>query len=83
MLLSAGDVIALAQYWGFVKGCLLNGFLMMAHVRLNVGAKAEQNSSLSLYNNPQPLGLTEDPISLDISIHLAVNLNTMAFNLLY
>lgn len=66
MLLLARDVIALAQYWGFLKGCLLNGFLMMAHVRLNVGAKAKQNSSLSLSNIPQPLGFTENPLSLDI-----------------
>lgn len=40
-LLLAKDVIALAEYWGFLKSCLLNGFLMMAHVRLNVGAKAK------------------------------------------
>ena len=82
MLLLARDVIALAQYWGFLKGCLLNGCLMMAHVRLNMGTSAKQNSSLSLCNNPQPLGCTEDPLSLDISTQLAVSLKTMAFNYL-
>lgn len=76
LLLLARDVIALAQYWGFLKGCLLNE---LAYVRLNAGAKAKQNSSLSLYNNLWPLGFTEDPLSLDISAHLAVSLMTMAF----
>lgn len=76
--LLVGDAITLSQYWGFIKGCLLNGFLMMTHV--NVGAKTKQNRRLSLYNNPQPLGLTENPLSLDISTHLAVSLKTMAFN---
>lgn len=41
MLILARYVIALAPNWGFLKGCLLNGFLMMAHVRLNVGANTK------------------------------------------
>lgn len=79
MLLLARHVIPLAQYWGFSNGCLLR-VSMMAHVRLNVGTEAKQNSSMSFYNNPQPLSFTEDQLSLDISTQLAFSLKTMAFN---
>lgn len=54
----------------------------MVHVGLNMGTNTKQNSSLSQCNYPQPLGFTEDPLSLDISTQLAVSLKTMAFNYL-
>lgn len=47
-LFPAKNVIAVSQHLIVLKACLLDGFLMMVHVRLSVGAKAKLNSSLSL-----------------------------------
>lgn len=71
MLLPAMVVIALPQYWGFLKCCLPVKWVSIGGTHLTQCGSQGQAEKKSVPLTTHPLGFTEDPLSRNISIQLS------------